>query len=48
MKIKISEMKVIPVAGRDSLLLNLSGAHSPYFARNIVILTDENGNQGIG
>lgn len=44
----ISEMKVIPVAGHDSMLLNLSGAHSPFFTRNIVILTDSSGNQGVG
>lgn len=26
----INEMKVIPTAGHDSMLLNLSGAHSPF------------------
>jgi glucarate dehydratase len=41
-------MRVIPVAGRDSMLLNLSGAHGPYFTRNIVILTDSAGNTGLG
>jgi glucarate dehydratase len=41
-------MRVIPVAGRDSMLLNLSGAHGPYFTRNIVILTDSAGNSGVG
>ncbi|WP_374199546.1 enolase C-terminal domain-like protein [Glycomyces sp. YM15] len=41
-------MRVVPVAGRDSMLLNLSGAHSPYFTRNLVILTDEAGNTGVG
>lgn len=41
-------MKVIPVAGRDSMLLNLSGAHAPYFTRNIVIMTDSIGNTGVG
>ncbi|WP_237661002.1 enolase C-terminal domain-like protein [Tepidanaerobacter sp. GT38] len=45
---KVVEMEVIPVAGRDSMLLNLSGAHGPYFTRNIVILTDSLGNKGIG
>ena len=30
-------MRVIPVAGRDSMLLNLSGAHAPFFIRNLVI-----------
>lgn len=44
----VTEMKVIPVAGRDSMLLNLSGAHGPYFTRNIVILTDSAGNTGVG
>ncbi len=36
----ITEMRVVPVAGRDGMLLNLSGAHGPFFTRNIVILTD--------
>lgn len=45
---RIVEMKVIPVAGRDSMLLNLSGAHGPFFTRNILILEDDSGNQGIG
>jgi glucarate dehydratase len=40
-------MQVFPVAGRDSMLLNLSGAHAPYFTRNIVVLTDTAGQQGI-
>ena len=44
----ITAMRVIPVAGRDSMLLNLSGAHGPYFTRNIVILTDSAGNTGLG
>jgi glucarate dehydratase len=41
-------MRVIPVAGEDSMLLNLSGAHGPYFTRNIVILTDNAGHTGVG
>src|ERR1700732_2713895 len=41
-------MQVIPVAGRDSMLLNLSGAHAPFFTRNIVILTDNSGHVGLG
>ena len=45
---KITDMQVFPVAGRDSMLLNLSGAHAPYFTRNIVVLQDSNGNTGIG
>jgi glucarate dehydratase len=45
---RIVDMKVIPVAGQDSMLLNLSGAHGPLFTRNIVILTDSAGNTGVG
>ena len=44
----ISSMRVIPVAGRDSMLLNLSGAHGPYFTRNIVLVTDNSGHTGVG
>ena len=44
----IVKMEVFPVAGKDSMLLNLSGAHAPYFTRNIVILTDSQGNTGVG
>ncbi|WP_277679456.1 glucarate dehydratase [Gracilibacillus dipsosauri] len=44
----ITEMQVVPVAGKDSMLLNLSGAHSPFFTRNIVLLKDNSGNIGIG
>jgi len=44
----VTEMRVVPVAGRDGMLLNLSGAHAPYFTRNIVILTDNAGNTGVG
>jgi glucarate dehydratase len=41
-------MSVIPVAGQDSMLLNLSGAHGPFFTRNIVILKDNDGHTGLG
>ncbi len=44
----ITGLQVIPVAGRDSMLLNLSGAHGPFFTRNIVILTDNAGHTGVG
>jgi glucarate dehydratase len=44
----ITSMRVVPVAGKDSMLLNLSGAHGPYFTRNIVILTDSAGHTGVG
>jgi glucarate dehydratase len=41
-------MRVVPVAGRDGMLLNLSGAHAPFFTRNLVIITDSAGRDGIG
>jgi glucarate dehydratase len=41
-------MHVVPVAGHDSMLLNLSGAHGPLFTRNLVILEDSSGHTGIG
>ena len=41
-------MEVFPVAGKDSMELNLSGAHAPYFTRNVVILTDSEGRTGVG
>lgn len=44
----IADMQVIPVAGHDSMLLNLSGAHGPFFTRNIVILKDSSGALGVG
>jgi len=44
----VTALRVIPVAGRDSMLLNLSGAHGPYFTRNLVLLTDSLGHTGIG
>jgi glucarate dehydratase len=44
----ITELQVIPVAGHDSMLMNLSGAHGPFFTRNIVILKDNAGNVGVG
>jgi glucarate dehydratase len=44
----VTSMRVIPVAGHDSMLLNLSGAHAPFFTRNIVLLTDNAGNTGVG
>jgi len=45
---RIAAMRVVPVAGEDSMLLNLSGAHGPYFTRNLVLLTDDAGNTGVG
>ena len=44
----VTGMRVIPVAGRDSMLLNLSGAHGPFFTRNLVLLTDDAGHTGVG
>ena len=44
----IERMEVIPVAGYDSMLLNLAGAHGPFFTRNIVVLTDGEGYVGVG
>ncbi|HHL4089553.1 TPA: glucarate dehydratase, partial [Burkholderia sola] len=45
---RVTRMQVIPVAGRDSMLLNLCGAHAPYFTRNLVILDDSSGHMGVG
>jgi glucarate dehydratase len=44
----ITGMRVVPVAGQDSMLLNLSGAHAPLFTRNVLILTDSLGHTGLG
>jgi glucarate dehydratase len=44
----IARVEVIPVAGHDSMLLNLSGAHGPFFTRNIVVITDDTGREGTG
>ena len=44
----VKRVSVIPVAGRDSMLLNLSGAHGPYFTRNLLLLEDSDGRLGIG
>jgi glucarate dehydratase len=44
----ITDMQVIPVAGHDSMLLNLCGAHGPFFTRTIVILKDNLGHTGVG
>ena len=44
----ITDLRVIPVAGQDSMLMNLSGAHGPYFTRNLLILTDNAGRTGVG
>ncbi|MDB4385638.1 hypothetical protein N9Z12_06295, partial [Opitutaceae bacterium] len=44
----ITQLRVVPVAGHDSMLLNLSGAHGPFFTRNVVLLEDSAGNTGLG
>jgi len=44
----IKTLRVVPVAGHDDMLMNLSGAHGPFFTRNILILTDSAGNTGVG
>jgi len=44
----IRSVRVVPVAGRDSMLLNLSGAHGPFFTRNLAIVTDSDGRTGVG
>jgi len=44
----ITGLRAIPVAGRDSMLLNLSGAHGPFFTRNLLLLTDSAGRTGVG
>lgn len=44
----VTALRAIAVAGRDSMLLNLSGAHSPFFTRNLLVLTDTAGRTGVG
>ena len=44
----ITSLRVVPVAGHDSMLLNLSGAHGPFFTRNIVLIQDNAGRTGVG
>ena len=45
---KVTRLQAIAVAGRDSMLLNLSGAHGPFFTRNLLVLTDSSGRTGVG
>jgi glucarate dehydratase len=44
----VVDVRVVPVAGHDDMLLNLSGAHAPFFTRNVVVLTDSDGRTGVG
>ena len=45
---RVTDMRVVPVAGHDDMLMNLSGAHGPFFTRNVVLLRDSAGNTGVG
>jgi glucarate dehydratase len=45
---RVTDMRVVPVAGHDDMLLNLSGAHAPFFTRNVVMLRDSAGHTGVG
>ena len=44
----VTALRAIPVAGHDSMLMNLSGAHGPFFTRNLLVLTDSAGRTGVG
>jgi glucarate dehydratase len=44
----IKSLRAIPVAGHDSMLMNLSGAHGAFFTRNLLVLTDSAGRTGVG
>jgi glucarate dehydratase len=44
----IARVEVVPVAGHDSMLLNLSGAHAPFFTRNVALVSDSEGHTGVG
>ena len=44
---KVVKMVVYPVAGYDSMLLNLSGAHGPFFTRNVTIMWTDEGQMGV-
>jgi len=44
----VTDARAIPVAGQDSMLLNLSGAHGPFFTRNLLVLQDSAGRRGVG
>ena len=43
----VTDLRVIPVAGHDGMLMNLSGAHGPFFTRNLLILKDSAGRTGV-
>lgn len=44
----VTDVTVVPVAGHDSMLLNLSGAHGPFFTRNLIVISDSAGHTGVG
>lgn len=43
----VKSARAIPVAGRDGMLMNLSGAHAPFFTRNLLVLEDNAGRVGV-
>ncbi len=43
----VTSARAIPVAGHDGMLMNLSGAHAPFFTRNLLVLEDNAGHVGI-
>ncbi|MDR2348572.1 MAG: glucarate dehydratase [Bifidobacteriaceae bacterium] len=43
----IAKASVYPVAGQDSMLLNLAGAHQPWFTRNVLLLEASDGSVGV-
>ena len=45
---RVTELRVVPVAGHDDMLMNLSGAHGPFFTRNVALLKDSSGRTGVG
>jgi glucarate dehydratase len=45
---RVTDLQIVPVAGHDSMLMNLSGAHGPFFTRNIVVMKDSAGHTGVG
>lgn len=45
---RITHVRVVPVAGRDSMLMNLSGAHAPLFTRNLLTMFSQKGVTQVG
>jgi glucarate dehydratase len=44
----VTSMRVIPVAGQDSMLLNLSGAHGPFSRATWLCSRTTRDNTGVG